>query len=133
MSRASLLLGLWALVGAAVGCTSPAQGFCNASADCNATFADFIPIPDAAGDADDSAAVCAALQQGQLNAYRANTEPSCQEVANTMEAYFACIGAAFAKDPDGCDVIEDECTDERDDWQDAVDDVDGDECSSNED
>ncbi len=114
-------------------CESPAKGYCAASADCDRELIPGIIIPDAASDADDSVAVCTAVQQGQINAFKANVEPSCQKVADKMSDYFTCIGAAFAEEKDGCDVLEDECSDERDDWQDALDDVDGDECTSTED
>jgi hypothetical protein len=133
MGRISLFFGICALSGALAACESPAKGYCEASADCERELIPGITIPDAASNADDSVAVCTALQQGQINAYNANSEASCKKVAAKMEAYFNCVGAAYADRENGCNVLEDDCTDEKDDWQDAVDDVDGDECTSTED
>jgi hypothetical protein len=117
--------------GLATGC-SPARGFCEAHADCDREFLGIV-IPDAAGDADDSLAVCTLEQEGRIRALRANEEAECQEAAEKMEVYMACIGAAFGENPDGCDVLEDDCGDELDDMNDALADIDGNECSSSED
>ncbi len=92
-----------------------------------------MPIPDAAGDADDSVNVCTAQQEGQLRALRANEEEECQEAANAFEIFMACIGAEFRENDDGCEVFDDECEDERDDLNDALSEIDGNECSSSED
>jgi len=113
------------------GC-SPARGFCEAHADCERDFFG-VDIPDQSGDADDSIGVCIANQEGFVAALRANEEDECQAAANAYEIFMACIADEFAKDDDGCDVLEDECEDERDDLNDAIGDIDGNECSSNED
>jgi hypothetical protein len=121
--------GALALVGA---CTSPARGFCEAHADCERDFLGVV-IPDLAGDADDSVDVCTVQQDGSVQALRANEEEECQVAAEKLEIFMACIATEFADDNDGCDVLESKCEDERDDVNDALDDIDGNECNSNED
>ncbi len=130
--RAPHLLAVLGALALLTSCTSPARGFCEASADCEREFLG-VTIPDSAGDADDSVAVCTVQQEGQLRALRANEEDECQEAANAFEIYMACITTEFQKDGDGCDVFEDECEDELDDLNDALRDIDGNECSSSED
>jgi hypothetical protein len=120
-----------ALVGGLASACSPARGFCEAHADCEREFLGVV-IPDAAGDADDSVDVCTVEQEGRIRALRANEERECRDAADKLEIYMACIGAAFADNPDGCEVIEDECDDELDDLNDALARIDGNECSSNE-
>lgn len=116
-----------------VGCSSGSRGFCEASADCDAEipFTDF--DFDAAGDADDSVAVCSANQDAILRSLRANEEEECRAVADALDAYFACVAAEFADGGDGCDAVNDECKSELDDVQDAQADVNGNECTANED
>jgi len=122
-----------ALLAASVGCTSQsARGYCEAHAECERDFLG-INIPDQAGNEPDSVAVCAAIQTGNLNSLRANEEEECQEYAELLEIYMACIGSEFADNGDGCDAIEDECKDELDDVNDALVRIDGDECTANED
>ena len=122
--------GLLALVGGALGCSSPARGFCEASADCDAAI--FGIAIDAAGDSDDDVAVCTAEQDAQNSALRANEEDECHAVADARDAYFACVGSEFSGGEDGCDAVNDACKDELDDLQSALTDVNGDECTSNE-
>lgn len=114
-----------------MGCSAATSGYCEAHADCEVEFVGIV-IPDQAGSADDSVAVCAANQNAYLSSLRANEEEECQDAANATEAYMACIAQAFAEDGDGCDVIQDECEDERDDMNDALGKIDGNECSENE-
>jgi hypothetical protein len=133
MRTARLLLLAPALVtGLVGGCLSPARGFCEAHADCSREILG-IEIPDFAGNADDSVGVCTVEREGQIRALRANEEEECQIAAEKTELYMACIAAAFAEDGDGCDVIEDQCEDELDDMNDALADIDGNECGSAED
>jgi hypothetical protein len=72
------------------------------------------------------------LQDGQTRALRANDEDECQQVANAREAYFACVANEFAGGQDGCDAVNEECDNELDDLQEALEDVSGDECTSSE-
>ena len=129
-----LLVAAGALALALVGaCTSSARGFCEAHADCDREFLGVI-IPDQSGNADDSVGVCTVNQEGFLASLRANEEDDCQEAADKFDIYMACIAASFADDDsDGCQTIDDECLDERDDSNDAQSKIDGNECSSNED
>lgn len=123
-------LALLAPVLTASGCSS-SRGFCEASADCDAEI--FGVAIDAAGSADDDVAVCIANQDGQTAALRANEEEACHDVANARDAYFACVGSEFAGGSnDGCDAVNDDCDNELDDLQDALQEIDGDECSQNE-
>lgn len=125
-----LLSGL-AVLGLVQAC-SASRGFCEAHADCEREFFGVV-IPDQSGDADDSVNVCVANQDGFVRALRANEEEECQVAADAYEVYMACIASEFARDDDGCDVLEDECEDELDDLNDALSDIDGNECSSSED
>ena len=111
------------------GC-SGSRGFCEASADCDAEI--FGQAIDAAGDADDDVAVCVAIQDGQTAALRANDEDECKEVANAREAYFACVASEFGGGTDGCDAVSEDCDNELDDLQEALQDINGDECTSSE-
>ena len=120
-----------ALFGGLVGC-SPARGFCEAHADCEREFLFGIIIPDQSGNEPDSVDVCVANNEGALRSLRANEEPVCHKVADSYEIYMACIGNAFAKDNDGCNVLEDDCEDEFDDYADDLKDIDNNECSSRE-
>jgi hypothetical protein len=131
MSITRLIL-VSALAGGLASACSPARGYCEAHADCEREFIGIV-IPDAAGDADDSVGVCVVEQEGRVRALRANEEKECQEAADKLEIYMACIGAEFSNNPDGCEVIEDDCDDELDDLNDALREIDGNECSSNED
>jgi hypothetical protein len=112
------------------GCSSPARGYCEASADCDLEFLG-IAIDDAS-DADDAVAVCTAQQDAQTAALRANEEEECLAVADARDAYHACVGAEFNGGADGCDAVAEDCANEFDDLQDAKQEVNGDECSSSE-
>jgi hypothetical protein len=125
----------------AVGCTS-SRGYCDAAADCEREILG-VEIPDDAGNDDDSAAVCAARQDGTLAALRANEEPECAALADALERFHACVAAGYARDGDGCDALyggnepqlteaDGPCNDEFDDVVDARNDINGDECSSQE-
>lgn len=129
--RAAPLLLAALLASGLVGACSPARGFCEANADCRREILG-VEIPDSAGSADDSIAVCTANQEGQVRALRANEELECRAAADAIEAFQACIGAAFADNTDGCEVLDEDCDDERDDMNDALEDIDGDECSAGE-
>lgn len=118
-----------ALAALVAGC-SASRGFCEASADCDAEI--FGIAIDAAGDADDSVAVCAAQQDGVTAALRANAEEECLAVADAREKYFACVGNEFAGGEDGCDAVNEACDDEFEDLLDAQQEVSGDECTQNE-
>jgi hypothetical protein len=122
---------------------SSSQGYCAAAADCDRDFLG-VPIFDDAGNDDDSAAVCVANVDADLAALRANEEPECQALADALARFHACVAAEFAATPDGCDAIfggdepqlteaDGPCDDEFDDVQDARSDINGDECSSQED
>ena len=82
--RASPLLsaGLLALVGGALGCFSPARGFCEASADCDQELFGFAIY--AAGDSDDDVAVCTAEQDAPVEATPPTINPSA--VVSLLEA-----------------------------------------------
>ena len=122
---------------------SSSQGYCAAAADCDREFLG-VPIFDDAGNDDDSAGVCAANVDANLAALRANEEPECHALADALARFHACVAAEFAKKPDGCDALfggnepqlteaDGPCDDEFDDVQDARTDINGDECSSQED
>jgi hypothetical protein len=112
-----------------VGGCSATRGFCEASADCDGAFV----LLDASGDSDDDVAVCTAEQDTILRALRANEEDECQEAADALDAWHACVASEFAGGEDGCDAITDECESELDDLQDAASEIDGNECSASED
>lgn len=126
-----LLLAPALATGLVGGCLSPARGFCEAHADCSREILG-IEIPDFAGSADDSVGVCTVEREGQVRALRANEEQECHIAADRTEIYMACIANAFSEDPAGCDVIGDECQDERDNMNDAFGVIDGNECSAGE-
>ncbi len=114
------------------GACSPARGFCEAHADCSRDFFG-IEIPDEAGSAPDSVEVCVVNQEGRVRALRANEEEECHRAADALEIFMACVGDAFGREGDGCDALEDNCEDERDDFQDALQELSGNECTQNED
>jgi hypothetical protein len=131
------------LLAASTAACSSSRGYCAAAADCDREILG-VPIPDAAGNDDDSAAVCAANTDAEIAALRANEEQECQALADALVRFHACVAAEFAAKPDGCAALfgGDElelnetngpCDDEFDDVQDARGDINGDECSSQED
>ena len=125
-----------ALFGGVVGCSSAARGYCDANADCEREIPVIgVPIPDEAGNEADSVDVCIAKQDGFLRSLRANEEEVCHKVADAYEVYMACIGAAFADEEDGCEVLFDDtpCEDEFDDYADEIADIKNNECSASED
>jgi hypothetical protein len=113
------------------GCAAATTSYCEAQADCERDFLGVV-VPDRAGSADDSVAVCAANQNTTIASLRANEEEDCHAVADATEVYMACIAQAFADNDDGCAVLQDECASELDDIDDALGNIDGDECSENE-
>jgi hypothetical protein len=138
----TLVVSLSLLAALSTACSS-SKVYCDAAADCDREFLG-VPIPDDAGNDDDSAAVCTANVDANLAALRANEEPECHALADALERFHACVAAEFAKKPDGCDAIfggnepqlteaDGPCDDEFDDVQGARSDINGDECSSQED
>lgn len=131
-TRISLLAAWGLLTAGALGCDGAARGYCEANADCNRELIPGVPIPDAAGSGKDSVDVCVVNQTAQLRRFRANEEERCQDVAAAWDAYMACIAEEFAANEDGCDVLDDECRSELDDYGDALQSINGDECTENE-
>ncbi|MBM4282026.1 MAG: hypothetical protein FJ137_15125 [Deltaproteobacteria bacterium] len=135
-------LSLCLLVALTAAC-SPSRGYCAAASDCDREILG-VPIPDAAGNDDDSAAVCAVNVDTEIAALRANEEKECQALAAALERFYACVANEFAQKSDGCDALfggsdigqnetDGPCDNEFDDVQDARADINGDECSSQED
>jgi hypothetical protein len=125
-----------------VSACSSSRGYCDAAADCEREILGVV-IPDDAGNDDDSAGVCAAREDGGLAVLRANEEPECGALADALDRFHACVAAEFARQGDGCDALyggnepqlneaDGPCDDEFDDVQDARSDINGDECSSQE-
>jgi hypothetical protein len=114
-----------------MGCSPATTGYCQAHADCEREFLGIV-LPDEAGGADDSVAVCTANKNAFLASLRANEEAVCQSAADATEVYMGCIAQAFAGNDDGCEVIDEECDDELDDMNDALNKIDPGECSENE-
>lgn len=103
-------------------CTNLPGAFCAVGGDCDRSLieAPFDPVP---GDSDDSVAVCQVFHETRLAALRQNSESICFEVAAAYEAYMACV-----VEDGGCDpfrLIEPECKDEYEDWQDLEDEAGG--------
>jgi hypothetical protein len=137
-----LLPLLCVLVGSSSGC-SPVRAYCAAAADCDR---DFVGTPrfDAAGNDDDSAGVCAVIVETELAVLRANEEEECKALADALERFYVCVSEQFQKTADGCEALfggdgfslneaDGPCDDEYDDVQDARSDINGDECSPQED
>jgi hypothetical protein len=120
MKFTTTALALAAFVGLS-GCT--AQNLCAKKAEC----------ADEEGDdlADDSPSVCQANYNGNLNALRANEEEECQILANAQEALDACRAGLTCDDFFKSD-FGGECDDQVDDYEDALNDIDGFECSAQE-
>lgn len=130
--RISHALASVALATTLAGC-SATRGYCEAAADCDDAFAEiFGQAIDDAGDSDDDVAVCTASQDGQTAALRANEEEECQAAASARDAYFSCVASEFAGGEDGCDAVREACDNEFDDLQEALQDINGDECTSSE-
>lgn len=137
-----LVVSFLVLAALSTGCSS-SRGYCAAAADCDREILG-VPIFDDAGNDDDSAGVCVANIDANLAALRANEEPECHALADALERFYACVASEFASKPDGCDALfggdepqltagDGPCDDEFDDAQDARADINGDECSSQED
>ncbi|OGQ17489.1 MAG: hypothetical protein A2138_26240 [Deltaproteobacteria bacterium RBG_16_71_12] len=77
---------------------------------------------------DDSYGVCVESYNGGIAALRANKESECQELAVAMLAYDACRAALDCDDFEEAD-LGGKCDDERDDFEDAINDADL-ECTS---
>jgi hypothetical protein len=133
------LLAVWSTA-----CSS-SRGYCAAAADCDRELPLLgVPIPDDAGNDDDSAAVCSVNVDTEIAALRANEEKECHALADALERFHACVAAEFAKSNDGCAALfggdepelteaDGPCDDEFDDVQDARADINDEECSSQED
>lgn len=109
-----------AVVGTALicaACSSLPDQYCQVAADCDEPL-------DPVGNSDDSVAVCAIMQQTELDAYRTNSESECQDLAEAKEEYMACVVE------EGCDgfnfFFEDECRSEWNNYAEAADDARGD-------
>lgn len=121
MKATTTTLVLAAFIACLSGCT--AQNLCAKKAECADENGDDL--------AEDSPSVCQANYNGGLSALRANEEEECHILADAQEALDACRAGLKCDD-----FVEDdlggECDDERDAYQDALDDVDGIECSAQE-
>jgi hypothetical protein len=137
-----LVVSLSLLAALSTACSS-SRSYCDAAADCDREILG-VPIFDAAGNDDDSAAVCTVNVDSELSALRANEETECHALADALERFHACVASEFASKPDGCNALfggdepqlteaDGPCDDEFDDVQDARSDINGDECSSQED
>ena len=120
--RTLQILSLLVLATSAVGCTT--QNLCNRISECEEEDRD--------GFSDDAAAVCAAEIDSSLAALRANEEEVCHRLADAANALNACKAGLSCDDLAEADLGK-ECDDQLDDFKDALDDVDGNECSAQED
>jgi hypothetical protein len=115
---------------------SPVGGYCEAAAECDDREAQFLGL-DPVGESNDSVNVCVAQSEGVIRTLRANEEEGCQEEADALLAYYACVADTFRADPrDACDGLvfdpdRNPCFDELDDFFDSAGDN-GDDCSPNE-
>lgn len=121
MKSTTTTLVLAAFIVSLGGCT--AQNFCAKKAEC----------ADEEGDdlAEDSPSVCQANYNGSLAALRANKEEACHVFADAAEALDACRAGLKCDDfvePD----FGRECDDQLDAYNDARDDIDGLECTAQE-
>jgi len=105
-----------------VGCT--AQNFCNKSQECQEEEND-------RRFSDDAAAVCAVDYDTRINALLANEEKECHALADAIVALDNCRLGLDCDDFVEADLGGD-CDDQLDDLEDAVRDVDGDECTAQE-
>lgn len=121
MKSTTTTLVLAAFIACLGGCT--AQNLCAKKAEC----------ADEEGDdlAEDSPSVCQANYSGGLSALRANEEKECQLLADATEALDACRAGLKCDDFIESD-FGGECDDQLDDFNDALDDVDGIECTAQE-
>jgi hypothetical protein len=101
---------------ACAACSSLPDQYCQKAADCD-------ELLDPVGNSDDSVGVCAIMQQTELDAYRANSEDECFDLATAKEEYMACVVE------EGCDgfniFFEDECRSEWNGYAEAADDARG--------
>ncbi len=122
MKSTTTTLVLAAFLACVSGCT--AQNFCAKKAECAAENGDDL--------ADDSPSVCQANYSGNLSALRANEEEECQALANATEALDACRAGLKCDDFVESD-FGGECDDQLDAFNEALDDIDGFECTAQED
>ena len=114
--------GLFALlVVSAAGCT--AQNLCNRIAECSEE--EDIDV------SDDAPAVCVAEYNGALDALNANDEEECRALASAQLTLDACKTGLSCDDLFEADLGK-ECDEELDDYEDAREKVDGDECTPQE-
>lgn len=121
MKSTTTTLVLAAFIACVGGCT--AQNLCAKKAEC----------ADEEGDdlAEDSPSVCQANYNGGLAALRANEEEECHILADAQEALDACRASLKCDDFVESD-FGGECDDQLDAYNDAREDVDGNECSAQE-
>ena len=119
--RSLSILGLF-LVVAGTGCT--AQNLCNRISECREEEGD--------GASDDAAAVCAADFDSGIAQLRANEEEACHRLADAQVALAGCMAGLSCDDLVEADLGK-ECDEQLDDVEDAREDVDGNECSAQED
>ena len=110
------------VVAMASGCT--AQNLCNRQIECREEEGN--------GASDDAAAVCVADFDSGIAQLRANEEESCQRVADAQLALAGCMAGLSCDDLVEADLGK-ECDEQLDDVEDAREDVDGNECSAQED
>ena len=73
-----------------MGCSSPAQEYCEVAGECDETIPFFgIPV-DGVGNSSDSVDVCTQQVQAKLDTLRANSEEICQEAAEAYEEFMLC-------------------------------------------
>lgn len=137
MKRLPFLLAVLPLATlVATAACSPVAGYCEAAAECDDREALFLGL-DPVGESNDSVNVCIAQSEGTLRTLRANEEEGCQEEADALLAYYACVADTYRADPgDACDgLVFDEdrnpCFSELDDFFDAAGDN-GDDCRADE-
>jgi hypothetical protein len=100
---------------ACAGCPSLAEQYCQTAGECD-------ELLDPVGNSDDSVAVCAVLQQTTLDAYRANSESICQDLADAYEEWMRC---AVEEGCDAWDFTSDDCRSEFNDYAETADDAGG--------
>jgi hypothetical protein len=134
MKRITLLALVPLAVVAVTAACSPIRTYCEAAAECDDLEARLL---DPVGESNDSVNVCVADQEGAVRVLRANEEEGCQEQADALLAYYACVADAYVQDPgDACDGFifssdRNPCFSELDDVLDAAGDN-GDDCRADE-
>jgi hypothetical protein len=124
-ARALGLVGLLVVASSSACTRLQASGFCQKEAQCLDEEEDVTLEPD-------SVNVCVAEFESQIAELRANEEPECQNLAQAILDFSACRASLDCNDFFDPDDIDDKCGDQQEALDDAIDDVDGAECSPQE-